>query len=71
MCRYYLHRWKIVSGYFMSKYDEIVQANTGYDSIAEVEIIARKYTYQGKRDDSFDFMQLGEDDFEYYFDGYP
>lgn len=42
----------------------IERSNTGVDSAMYLDLFARKQEYLNKRDDSFDFMILGEDDFD-------
>lgn len=70
--RFYVHYWKLVSSYNFKKYDtETVTQNTGYDSAYELDNMSRRYEYYRKRDTTFDFMQIGEDDFEVYNDNMP
>lgn len=66
--RFNLHYWKIVSIYGLNKYDyKNFSKNTGYSTVVLLERMARYIEYKNRRDDSFDFMKLGEDDF-YEFD---
>jgi hypothetical protein len=63
--------WKLVSIYYFRKYDvHTVQFTTGYPYVMSVEYIVRKEEYNRKRDETFDFMQIGESDFEYYSDSF-
>ncbi len=60
-----MHYWKLVSTHNFSKYDvKSAQANTGYQSAMFYEVIAREKIYHKKRDKTFDFMIIGENDFE-------
>jgi hypothetical protein len=57
-----------VSVYNFSKYDyKNFSKNTGLSTVLLLERMARAKEYHRRRDDSFDFMKLGEDDF-YEFD---
>jgi hypothetical protein len=61
--------WKLISIYHFRKYDlNLVQFNTGYPYLAYTQYLVRKEEYEKKRDSTFDFMQLGETDYEKYRD---
>lgn len=62
--RFYIHYWKIVSIYSFSKYDyKNFSKDTGISTVMMLERMSRYQEYQNRRDPSFDFMKLGEDDF--------
>lgn len=66
---YYMHSWKLVSIYAFRKYDVMtVQFPTGYGYSWINAYIARENEYKSKRDNTFDFMQIGENDFDEYSD---
>jgi len=59
-----LHYWKIVSIYNFKKYDyKHFSKDTGISTVLFLERLARYQEYHNRRDPSFDFMKLGEDDF--------
>jgi len=60
-----LHQWKIISFYNFSKYD-LFSTNNGMDYVQLMERISRKELYAKKRDRTFDFMAIGEDEFDTY-----
>ena len=62
--RYWVHYYRLVSSYEFSKYDYLTtESNTGYESAAQLEGMVRRRLYKDRRDDTFDFMQIGEDDY--------
>ena len=68
---YYCHYWKIISIYNFKKYDlRVVSFETGLKAQMNLAFCARREEYHKKRDKSFDFMQIGEDDFEENYDGF-
>ncbi len=65
-----MHYWKLVSTHDLKKYDlKTVQFPTGYENAGLMELTARRLEYKRKRDETFDFMQIGENDFNKYFGG--
>ena len=55
--------------YNFRKYDVLtVQFATGYGNVFALEYLCRQNEYKKKRDETFDFMQLGENDFFEYTD---
>ena len=68
--RYWLHEWKLVSYYNFSKY-ELFTLDNGMYYVQLLERYSRKGLYQKRRDKTFDFMQIGEDEFESYENNLP
>ena len=61
-----------MSSYNFKKYDlKTVQFPTGYENAFLNEYMVRKVEYSRKRDDTFDFMIIGEDDFNKHYDNLP
>lgn len=59
----------MVSIYGFNKYDyKNFAKNTGFSTVVLLERLARYKEYKNRRDNSFDFMKLGEDDFHEFDD---
>jgi hypothetical protein len=65
MFRYRLHYWKLVSTYNFTKYDINLRdtTGTGYDVAAMLDYLSRWQLYHERKDQTFDFMNFGKDDF--------
>jgi hypothetical protein len=64
--RYFLHEWKLVSTYYFNKYDLSITDihSTGFDVGFLLDKIARLDLYKKRRDPTFDFMNIGGEDFD-------
>lgn len=61
--RYFFHEWKLVSYYNFEK-NELFTNENGMDMVRLLEVIARRDLYMKRRDKTFDFMSIGEEDFK-------